>query len=335
MGEIAAGFAAALALTIFCGGPMIVWLQRVGAKQTVSSDAPSSHSAKQNTTTMGGLIILLGLFAPMLVLSFMGVGQSKALILLGLTAAFAGIGFIDDILIARRGKNLGLKARQKLALQFLCGAVFVGWTYSQSMAGRTTLLTLGDIQVVDLGIYYYPFTLLLIVGMSNAVNLTDGLDGLAAGVSGLISLALASCCFAMGSLGWLHIFGSVLAGACAGFLWYNCNPAQIFMGDTGSLALGAALAGLAILGKVELPLLLFAVVPIVETVSVILQVSVFRLRKRAKGLEYAREHRLFRRTPLHHHFEEFGWHEVQVVVRFWMVALIAATIGVLFMGDSR
>ncbi|MEP6753909.1 MAG: phospho-N-acetylmuramoyl-pentapeptide-transferase, partial [Chthonomonadales bacterium] len=313
--EIAAAFAASMAVGLLLGRPIVLWLTKIGVKQTVSADAPASHAAKQGTPTMGGIVIIVALAIPIIGAAMIKGNQSRSLILLGLTIAFAGIGFWDDYLIVRRGKNLGLKARQKLALQLVFGAIFMAWVHWDAMPGRTTVLMIGSGQI-DLGWLYYPLALLLIVGMSNAVNFTDGLDGLASGVSGLIALALAISCFAMGSYGWLHTFGAAIAGACAAFLWFNWRPAEVFMGDTGSLALGAALSGIAILGKVEVLFLLFAVIPIAEMVSVLLQVSVFQMRKRSRGIEYARANRLFRRTPLHHHFEELDMPETRIVGRF-------------------
>jgi phospho-N-acetylmuramoyl-pentapeptide-transferase len=322
MGEIAAGFVAAFMVSTLLGGPMIGWLRRVGAKQTVSEDAPSRHAEKQGTPTMGGLIIMAGLAVPVTVEALARQGHLRALALLGMTLLFGLVGFLDDFLIARRGKNLGLRAREKLALQFVGAAAFVLFLRADATPGRTTILSLGSWSA-DLGVWYYALGALFIVSMSNAINLTDGLDGLAGGVSALLALALSVTVFAHGALGWLPLFGGALAGACAGFLWYNAHPAQVFMGDTGALALGAALAGMAMMGKVEVPFQLCAAVPWAETFAVIAQVAVFKARKRARGLEYAQANRLFRRTPLHHHFEEIGWRETRIVARFWLATALS------------
>jgi len=183
--------------------------------------------------------------------------------------------------------------------------------------------------IVDLGIWYYPLALLFVVGLSNATNITDGLDGLSAGLTILVSLALSALVWEMRpDLGFVCV---ALAGALAGFLWWNAHPAQVFMGDTSSLALGAALAGVALLGKQEIGLIIASLVCWVELISVIAQVSAFKWRRMRFGLEYARSHRVFRRAPLHHHFEEVGWAETQVVVRFWIIGAFFAGMSLLWM----
>ncbi len=328
MGEIAASFLASFAICVVLGAPILRVLTRMGVKQTVSSDAPTGHIAKQGTPTMGGLMILAGIALPMIGLVLVRPGQIRVLSLILLTLAFGAIGFIDDFLIVSRGKNLGLKARQKLILQFLFAIAFVMWLRSDAVAGRTTLVALFG-NSFDLGGWYYVLGALFIVAMSNAVNLTDGLDGLAAGVSALIALALAGTVLSTGSFAWLCLFAGALAGACAGFLYYNF-PASVFMGDTGSLAIGAALAGIAMQGKVEAPFQIYAVVPWIETFTVILQVLVFKLRRRSKGLEYAKSHRVFLRTPLHHHYEEMGWKETRIVGRFWLATIVSIAVALTF-----
>jgi phospho-N-acetylmuramoyl-pentapeptide-transferase len=320
--EAAAAFVAAFTLSALLGGPVIRMLKRLGAQQTVSADAPSRHAEKQGTTTMGGLLIMVGLAFPVLVDVAYRPNHMSALALLGLTIAYGLIGFLDDFLSATRGKNLGLKARQKLILQFAFAIGFMLWLRTTAVPGRTTVLSVGSWSA-DLGVWYYVLGTLLIVAISNAINLTDGLDGLAAGISTILAVALATTVMATAGYGWLPIFGLALAGGCAGFLWFNIHPAQVFMGDTGSLALGAALAGMALLGKVEIPFQTYALVPWAVTFSVIVQVLVFKLRKSRHGLEYAKAHRVFRRTPLQHHFEEIGWRETKIVGRFWLAAALA------------
>jgi len=320
MGDLAAGFISAFVISILLGGPVIRLLKRLGARQTVSADAPSRHIEKQGTPTMGGVLILIGVAIPVVLEALRHKEPSPPLALLILTLAFGLIGFVDDLLIARRGKNLGLKARQKLALQFLFAIAFVGWLHANAAPGLTSVVKLAGVGQIDLGVWYYALGAVFIVGMSNAINLTDGLDGLAGGVSAMIALALAVTVF---HNGWQPFFGGAVAGACAGFLWYNCHPAQVFMGDTGSLALGAALSGLAMLGKREVEYQAFAIIPWVETLAVMIQVTVFRWRRVRHGIEYARAHRVFRRTPLHHHYEELSWRETKIVARFWLVTAAA------------
>lgn len=322
MSGITAGFIIAFALSALAGGPLIRLLKRVGAKQTVSADAPSRHQQKQGTPTMGGLLILAGLLLPVVIDAARNPRHLTALALLGLTLTYGLIGFLDDYLIATRGKNLGLTARQKLALQFIFALAFVLWLRATAVPGRTTLLYLGA-EPRNLGEAYYLLGALFIVGMSNAINLTDGLDGLAGGICAMIALALAATVHAGAGYDWLPLFGGALAGGCAGFLWFNAHPAQVFMGNTGSTALGAALAGMAMLGKAEIPFQLYAVVPWAVLFSVVIQVAVFKYRRRRYGLEHAKAHRFFRRTPLHHHFEELGWPETKIVQRFWLVTAVA------------
>jgi phospho-N-acetylmuramoyl-pentapeptide-transferase len=326
MGGAAVGFQISFAVSMLLGGPVIRLLKRVGARQTVSEDAPSRHAEKQGTTTMGGLLILAGIFVAVLFSLAEDPRYMPGLPLLGLTLAYGLIGLLDDYLIAARGKNLGLKARQKLVLQFAFAIAFVLWMRATAVAGVTTTLKLG-VWSVDLGDGYYVLGALLIVGLSNAVNFTDGLDGLASGVTILVALALSASVLSVGALGWLPLFGGAVAGGCAGFLWFNAHPAQVFMGDTGSLALGAALAGMALIGKAEIPLQFYVAVPWAEIASVVVQVAVFKWRKRTRGIEFAREHRVFRRTPLHHHFEEIGWKETKIVARFWLATAVMIAVG--------
>src|SRR5579862_2232179 len=225
---IAAGFIAAFAVSTVLGGPIIRWLKRVGAAQTVSENAPDRHRAKQGTTTMGGLLILAGLTATVAVYAAFQPRFAGCFALLALTLANGLIGFADDLLIARRGRNLGLTARQKLALQFAAAIGFCVWLYTSAVPGVTTHLQAGSWDV-DLGGWYYPLGVLFIVGMSNAINLTDGLDGLAGGISAMLALALAVTVASPGGLSgdWLRLFAGALAGGCAGFLWFNVHPALV------------------------------------------------------------------------------------------------------------
>ncbi len=322
--DISLAFVTAFIISLAIGGPLIALLRRVGARQTVSADAPARHAEKQGTPTMGGLIILSGLTVPVVLDVVVHPSHAPVLALLGLTLAFGFIGFVDDYLIATRGKNLGLKARQKFGMQVLFSVLFVVWLKMTAAAGVTTVVRVGS--YFDLGIGYYMLGVLLVVGMSNAVNFMDGLDGLAGGVSTMVALALAATVFAVTGNIAMALFGGAVAGACAGFLWFNCHPAQVFMGDTGSLALGAGLAGLAMMGKVEVPFQFYSVIPWAALFSVIVQVTVFKYRTRKYGIEYARTHRVFRRTPIHHHFEELGWKETRIVQRFWLVTAAAVAV---------
>src|SRR6266571_538192 len=259
----------ALAVALAIGGPIIRVLRALKARQVISADAPQQHQAKSGTPTMGGVIIMAAGAAGALVI---GPRTPELLLALAVTFAFSAIGLLDDLLIVTRGKNLGLKARQKLALQVVLALAFVGW-WDGSISGATGIPAA----------LAAAFQLLLLVGMSNAVNLTDGLDGLASGAAvplfllfGFIS-SLGTRVPAAG--GWdrfgitgdhgLAAFSMAMAGACLGFLWFNAHPAAVFMGDTGSLGLGGGMAALAIMLHAELPLLLAAGVYLAEAASAI------------------------------------------------------------------
>lgn len=347
MDSLVLGFLAAFLLTAVPGKVAIAQLRRLGAKQNISANAPEAHSAKQHTPTMGGLLILAAHTVVVLVYFFLTqLGEHRhpmqdytLLPPLLLTLAFGAIGFADDFLSVRRGKNLGLRAREKFAAQCLVAIGFAFWLAKTAQPNLTTsvaltpALTFGSYvsaeRVIDLGFWYYPLAALFIVGLSNAVNFTDGLDGLSSGVTFIICLALAILA-TQSVYPSLDFFVIALAGALAGFLWWNAHPAKVFMGDTGSLALGAALAGVALAGKQEVGLIIAALVCWAELFSVILQVLVFKWRRKRHGLEYAKSHRVFRRSPLHHHFEELGWPETQVVTRFWIAGALCTALALLW-----
>lgn len=347
MGSLVLGFTVAFLLAALPGKAAIGWLKRLGAKQNVSADAPEAHASKQGTPTMGGLLILFALTITTLaylVLTQLGEHRRPAqdftlVPLLLMTLAFGAIGFADDFLSARRGKNLGLRAREKFTAQILVAIGFACWMMSNAQRGLTTAISLTPPQITgplglepsvkDFGWAYYVLAVLFIVALSNATNFTDGLDGLSSGVTILICLALAAL-VSSSVYPSLAFFIVALAGAIAGFLWWNAHPAKMFMGDTCSLALGAALAGVAMLGKQEVGLVVASLVCWAELFSVIIQVLVFKWRRKRHGLDYARAHRVFRRAPLHHHFEELGWAETQVVTRFWIAGALCAALSLLW-----
>ncbi len=299
--------------TAAAGYGMVPWLARVGSRQNVSEDAPAAHASKQGVPTMGGAIVLLGLLTGLCTVSLIR-GFAVAGLLAGLTLAFGLIGFLDDILSIRRGKNLGLKAREKLALQVIVTIAFI------AIAARTGHLGTWRFGM-DLGWFAYVWTFVLMVMFNNAVNLADGADGLAAGMAAPLALGLA-----MGANSEVSLFMLALAGALAGFLYHNAPPASVFLGDTGSLAIGAALAGGAVLGGHDARLLVGGLVFWAVTASVIIQVAVFKWRRLRHGIEYARAHRVFRHSPLHHHFEECGVPETKVVARFVLVSVAAVAL---------
>ena len=348
----AAGAAVFAFVLSFIIGPIILRQLRARAlHQVVREGTPDSHKAKSSTPTMGGLIILACAIGS--VLMWARLNSHYTWLALIVTAWMGAIGFLDDVLKLRQKragqKNQGLVERYKLAGQVTIG-VFLGWylwkfPISPNLPGASTTLPFFKYVLVlpafaALEPLYVVFTTFILVGVSNASNLTDGVDGLAAGLAAIGFVTLAVFAYVSGRIdtsnylqifylrdsGELTVFCAALVGALIGFLWYNCFPAQVFMGDTGSLALGGAMGAVAILLKSEFLLLFVGFVFMAETFSVLGQRYVFKYRKRRYGLEYAQKHRLLLRAPLHHHLELKGWHEAQVVVRFWIVQIVFSVI---------
>jgi phospho-N-acetylmuramoyl-pentapeptide-transferase len=302
----------ALVIALLAGPRYIRWMQRRGIGQNIRDAGPERHVAKQGTPTMGGLLILVAALVPYLIFSQK---YWESIVVVILTYGSGAIGFADDLLKQRRQRSLGLSARVKLALQIPLVGVSC-WIALRYGGADTDLMIPLVREGLHIGIFYYIFAFLLIAGFSNAVNLTDGLDGLAAGTVAVAMFAYAGIAFLRGETD-LAILGSCLTGACVGFLWYNSHPAAVFMGDTGSLALGAGLAGMAVVTEMELLLLLIGGIFVVEALSVMIQVFSFRFFRR----------RVFLMTPIHHHFELLGWSETKIIVRFWIVAAILAGAG--------
>jgi phospho-N-acetylmuramoyl-pentapeptide-transferase len=343
----AAGAAVTAILLSFLVGPLILKRLNVASNyQVVREGTPDSHAAKGRTPTMGGLIFLFS--ALVATLLWARVFSHYVMSALVVTIWMGGIGLVDDMLKLKQ-KRLGLKNEGLVERYKLVGQVTIGlalgtylWLFplSPNLPGASTTLPFYKYVLVvpALPILYVLFTTFILTGVSNAVNLTDGLDGLAAGLSAIAFATLAIFAYIIGRIdvshylgifylrnaGELTIYCSAMFGALIGFLWYNTYPAQVFMGDTGSLALGGAMGAVAILLKSEFLLVFLAAVFLAETVSVLVQRFVFKYRKHRYGLEYAREHRVFLRAPLHHHFEVKGWSEQQVVVRFWILGIIGA-----------
>jgi phospho-N-acetylmuramoyl-pentapeptide-transferase len=227
------------------------------------------------------------------------------------------LGLVDDYLSVKRGKNLGLKARYKLLGQFVIAVLFSVWVYMQSVDG-TSAISIGHLSI-DFKWLYYVLVVGVMMLLANATNFTDGLDGLLSGTTIFAAVGVASTMAAVGANAPLPGFALALAGASLGFLYYNAHPAKVFMGDTGSLPIGAALTAIAVLGKQEILLLLFSIVFLAEIVSVMIQVTSFKLTKK----------RVFLMTPIHHHFEKKGWPETVVVARFWIVGVLALVVGLI------
>lgn len=310
--------------------PLWIRLLRIrNIGQQVRADGPQGHLVKQGTPTMGGVLILLVVTATYFL---MGTPTRASILALGVTLACGALGFIDDWAKVAHERSLGLRPRAKLIWQAVIAITFcllaVNWagieTWVQIPLTKikvdfgvlSTMVPLGGSMTLTIPWIYLAFVSIMLIGMSNAVNLTDGLDGLAAGTVMIVALAFAGIAYRQNTLE-NALFGAAIAGACIGFLWYNSYPADIFMGDTGSLGLGAALAALAVITKTELFILIIGGIYVIEALSVVLQVASFKLTGK----------RIFRMAPIHHHFEMLGWSETKVMVRFWIVTGILAGLG--------
>ena len=347
----AVGAAVTALLLSFIVGPIILRaLKRQSFVQVVREGTPDSHAGKGTTPTMGGLIILNSALISIVLWGRFSLSHPYLLIAILMTLWMGAIGFLDDYLKfqqKKRGeKNRGLVERYKLAGQVTAGLALglylVYHPLSPNLPGASTTLPFFKYYLVTplagFAWLYVLFTTFIMTGTSNAVNITDGLDGLAAGLSAIAFGTFAIFSYIIGRVdysrfllmfylqdsGELTVFCLAMVGALIGFLWYNTHPATVFMGDTGSLALGGALGAVAILLKAEFVLAFVGAVFVAEMLSVIVQRYVFKFRRSRHGLEYAKAHRVFRRAPLHHHFEERGWSEVQVVVRFWIIGILCA-----------
>ena len=308
------GFAVILVIALVLGKPVIGQLKKFHARQSEREEGPQSHKYKAGTPTMGGILILIALVVSCLVFNPSDLRKGLALFL---TFGHGVIGFLDDSIKAVKRRNLGLTAKQKLLGQFVMAAVFC-FILKEFLQFPTTLWIPFTSITIDLGFFYYIFVFVMIVGASNAVNLTDGLDGLAAGSCAITSVAYVVIAVALGYVNFA-VFSAALTGACLGFLFYNQHPAKMFMGDTGSLALGGALAAMAILTKTELLLILAGGLYVIEALSVIIQVVSFKTR----GV------RVFKMSPIHHHFELSGWSEVKVVTVFWSFSALMAILAII------
>ncbi len=311
------------------GYPAIPLLKRLKFGQTIRDEGPAWHKSKQGTPTMGGVLIIIGVFLgvalSMSATSFVDVGLSaefgnsldftKIFAGLGLAIVMGLIGFIDDYIKVVKKRNLGLTASQKTALQSLACATYL---ISLALAGlKTTWVPfIGEVSVVSgIGIIFWPIAFFFIYGFTNAVNLTDGLDGLASSVTLVVAIAFMLMAGTLQEIG-ANIIASALAGACVGFLTWNWHPAKIFMGDTGSMFLGGMVVALSFMINRPIYLLLAGIVYLIEALSVVLQVVYFK--KTGK--------RLFKMSPIHHHFEKCGWSEVKIVIVFSIVTLIGCAV---------
>ncbi len=287
------------------------------AGQNIREDGPQSHLSKAGTPSMGGIAIIIAASLTTIGAAIMGKidGLGCAIILL-VFVGFGLIGFFDDYLKVIKKNNLGLRAYQKFGLQTILSVILAVYLANYTEGSTSVYIPFADIYV-NFGIWYIPFVVFVVLAMTNAVNLTDGLDGLASGVTAFISLFFAVAGFTYGIVTGAY-FCSAMCGACLGFLVFNRNPAKVFMGDTGSLALGGGLAAAAILMKLELLLPIVGLLYVIEALSVVLQVGYFKI---------SGGKRIFKMAPIHHHFEKCGFSEVQVVAGFWIFAVLCCVAG--------
>ena len=314
MGEILIAAMAAMLITIFLGPKFIEYLRLKEFGQHIREDGPEQHHSKAGTPTMGGLLIFTGIAIPFLVLSDR---DTASLAVFGVAAGCAAIGFADDFVKIVKRRSLGLSARWKLLWQILLALGL--WYIARHEVGLdpTIELRIADAQVDIPDALYALLVVLVIVGSSNAVNLTDGLDGLAAGCCAIVLLAYTAITFVTNEQENLAMLSACLVGGCIGFLWFNAFPASIFMGDTGSLGLGGAIGALAVMTQTEVLLIIIGGIFVIEALSVALQVAAFKTFRR----------RILLMAPVHHHFELLAWSESKIMLRFWIVAAACSGIG--------
>lgn len=313
-----AAIGVAFLLSAIIGVFTIPMLRRLKFGQSIREEGPKAHLKKQGTPTMGGLIFLISIIISTLVLSYINDAlTTHTIVLLIVVVGFGLIGFLDDFIIVVMKRNLGLTSIQKLIGQIIVAIIAFFLLKLSPLFSTAIFIPFTDFSI-DLGVFYVAFLVFWLVGFSNAVNLTDGLDGLVGGTSTIAFSAFGVLALTYGQND-IALFAFIVAGAMLGFLLFNLKPAKVFMGDTGSLALGGALAMLAVLIKQELLLLVIGLVYVIETLSVILQVISFKTTGK----------RIFKMSPIHHHFELSGWSEWKVVLVFWAIAFMAAIIPVL------
>jgi phospho-N-acetylmuramoyl-pentapeptide-transferase len=340
----AAGAMVTALLIAFAVGPWIIARLRAHkVGQVIRAEGPASHQAKRGTPTMGGLIIIASTVIPTLLWAPL---TNRFIIVTVIAMLWTGaIGFVDDYLKVVEGRSRGLVAKWKLVAQVFfgvtLGVMLLHWpvvSVATVPASATSVPFFKYLVVIFVPWLYVVFVTGVVTGFSNAVNLTDGLDGLATGLSIIAAAAFAFFAYVLGRVdattylnlfylpgsGELAVFCAALMGGCLGFLWFNAHPAQVFMGDTGSLSIGGSFATVAILLKSEFLLVIIGGVFVAEAVSVMVQVGTYKYNRRTRGREYADTHRVFRMAPLHHHFEKLGWAEATVVVRFWILGIFCA-----------
>lgn len=333
---LAVPFGIAFAVSMAFGPGLIAALKSRGVGQVISEDGPESHRAKAGTPTMGGLIILAGVLAASVYMIWAWKPSSASpsqvrtfadlAAVLALMCAFALLGLLDDYLTIRPRRGVrGISSKPKALVQLLLTVGFLVWLAASRSDGFAPVLRIGGAHVLG-GTPYWIFAVVYIVGMANFINIADGLDGLVSGLTAIAGAAFVGIlALVYGGFESVALFSLLTAvvGACAAFLWFNANPAKVFMGDTGSLALGAALPAIAVLTHREVLMAVIGLVFIVDGFSTVIQWAVFKYTRITTGSG----RRVFRKSPIHHHFELGGWPEQRVVVRFWVMGIVAAAVG--------
>ena len=318
MGQIVIGGMAAMLLCLFLSPRFIRMLRRREFGQQIREEGPSEHQTKAGTPTMGGLIIFVAVAIPFLILNEGGRDGTAALAVFGIALGCAALGFADDYIKIVKQRSLGLPARYKLLGQVVLALIL--WWVARHELGLEPELFLrigGDASIYIGPVLYFLLVFLVIAGATNGVNLTDGLDGLAAGSSAIVLLTYTAICYVTVGQQDLALLAICFVGGCIGFLWFNAFPASIFMGDTGSLGLGGAIGALAVVTQTEILLIVIGGIFVIEALSVLIQVFSFRTFGR----------RVLMMAPLHHHFEMMAWSETKVMLRFWIIAAVCGGVG--------
>ncbi len=311
-------FISAFTLAVIIGIIIIPMLKRFKFGQTVRDDGPSTHLAKTGTPTMGGLIFLIPITLISAILSF---NYHEIIVLVIVTLGFGAVGFIDDFIKISKKRKDGLYWDQKMIALLVVAVTFVIYAMEKGILNTEIIIPfMGVDYTFNLPIWFFvPFTILVLISTTNAVNLTDGIDGLAAGVTLIVMVFFTIVAMTRSEWDYIKIFSSIVAGGCLGFLAFNIHPAKVFMGDTGSLAFGGAVGAVSILMQMPWILLIAGIIYVIEALSVLIQVGYFKYKGK----------RVFKMAPIHHHFELSGWEETKVVTVFWIITLISCFIGML------
>lgn len=322
-------FAVALAVTLALGPVFIPLLRRLKFGQEIREEGPKWHQKKSGTPTMGGIMFIVGIASAVLVTAIVfalrgnfSSTYARCILLFVISLGFGVIGFVDDYIKVVKKRNLGLTAPQKFIMQVVLAAIYVAALYIMGVLDTSIKIPFTDFQWTMPLWLYIPFVMFIVVGVVNAVNLTDGLDGLASSITAVVGIFFALASYIAFEEYGVTVFSMALVGGLLGFLWYNKYPARVFMGDTGSLFLGAAVALMAIDLKMPIFLILVGFVYFMETLSVIIQTTYFKYTKK----KYGEGRRVFKMTPLHHHFEMCNWKETKIVTVFTLVTAVLCAI---------